>query len=295
MNLIATLLCVAAAALAVPHTPSLLVSPSELAGMLKDPSVLVLHIADTMASFEEAHIPGAQFVRYGGFAVDGPDGLRSELPPIDELERAFEAAGVSDNSRVVVYGNSPVAAARAFFTLDVLGHPRVALLDGGLRAWRAETRPIETGAARPPARAGRFTPRLDTRKIADAAFIEQHLPPRAAGAIALVDVRPDAEFLGTDHGPGGAHAAGHIPGARQLPWTALVGADGRFLARERLEAKLREAGAAPDKPVVSYCMVGMRASVIYFVASYLGYDARLYDGSIVDWSRRRLPVKTGRQ
>ena len=89
-------------------------------------------------------------------------------------------------------------------------------------------------------------------------------------------------------------AAGHIDGARQLPWGSLVGPDGRFLPVDQLRAKLAAAGAAPGKPVVSYCMVGMRASVVYFVARHLGLDARLYDGSIVDWSRRRLPTRTGR-
>jgi thiosulfate/3-mercaptopyruvate sulfurtransferase len=297
MGCIATMVWVAAVALAVPHTvaPALLVPTGELARMLNDPSVVVLHVTDRAASFEQGHIPGAQLLRYGDFAVEGRDGLGSELPPVDQLERVFEAVGVSDDSRVVVYGNSPVAAARAFFTLDVLGHRRVALLDGGLRAWRAENRPIETGAGRHPARAGQFTPRLDTRRIADAAFIQQRFLPPAPRVIALIDVRPDPEFVGTDEGHGGAHAAGHIPGARQLPWDTLVAADGRFLPRAGLEARLRRAGAAPGKPVVSYCMVGMRASVVYFVARYLGYDARLYDGSIIDWSRRRLPVKTGRQ
>ena len=276
-------------------TSSLLVSPAELADMLNDPSVVVLHVADDTSAFEAGHIPGARVVRYRDFAVDGPDRLGSELPALDELERVFEAVGVSDDARVVVYGNSSVAAARAFFTLDVLGHPRVALLDGGLRAWRAENRPIETGPAQRPTPPGHFTPRLDRRRLADAAFIQQRLSPRQPSAMALVDVRPDPEFLGTDGGHGGAHAAGHIPGARQLPWDALVGRDGRFLPRDRLESKLREAGAAPGRPLVSYCMVGMRASVVYFVARHLGYDARLYDGSIVDWSRRQLPVTSGRQ
>jgi thiosulfate/3-mercaptopyruvate sulfurtransferase len=94
---------------------------------------------------------------------------------------------------------------------------------------------------------------------------------------------------------GGQHAPGHIRGARQLTWDSLVGPDGRFLSRGELEAKLRAAGAAPGKPVVAYCMVGMRASVVYFVARHLGLEARLYDGSIVDWSHRGLPVVTGRE
>jgi thiosulfate/3-mercaptopyruvate sulfurtransferase len=109
--------------------------------------------------------------------------------------------------------------------------------------------------------------------------------------MALVDVRPDDEFFGNDT-MGGAHAPGHIAGARQLTWNSLVAADGRFLPRDELRRRLDAVGATPGRPVVAYCMVGMRASVVYFVSRLLGHDARLYDGSIVDWSRRRLPTVT---
>ena len=118
---------------------------------------------------------GARFIRYGDFAVDGDAGVGSELPTVDQLKRVFEAAGVSDTSRVVIYGSgAPVAAARAFFTLDAAGHPRVALLDGGLAAWRAEKRPLETGAGATVTR-GTFTPRINAARVADAAFIQQKM------------------------------------------------------------------------------------------------------------------------
>ena len=79
-------------------------------------------------------------------------------------------------------------------------------------------------------------------------------------------------------------------GAKQLPWNSLVDASGKFLPAEQLRARLERAGAVRGTPVVVYCMVGMRASVAYFVSRYLGHDVRLDDGSIVDWSRRKLPV-----
>jgi thiosulfate/3-mercaptopyruvate sulfurtransferase len=274
----------------VKPTAAMLVRVADLAAHLADPDLVVLHVADQASRFEEAHIPGARFLRYGDFAVDGAGHLQSELPAAADIERVLEAAGVSDRSRVVVYAANPVYAARAFFTLDAFGHARVAVLDGGLNAWRAAGQPVESGAATAP-RAGSFTPRLNAERVATAAFIQQQMP---AKGIALVDVRPDPEFTGSDGGMGGVHAAGHIDGARQLTWNALVNADGTFLPPDQLQAKLAAAGVAPGRPVVSYCMVGMRASVVYFVARYLGHDARLYDGSIVDWSQRRLPVKTGR-
>lgn len=264
-----------------------LISASELAQRLGDPQLVVLHVVDRASSFEQAHIPGARPMRYDEVAIDGPDGLGAEVPALADLERVFEAAGVSDSTQVVLYGNT-VAAARVFFTLDVAGHDRVMLLDGGLRAWQAEKRPVETGMPAQPKR-GTWAPRLRTDRLATPQWIQQE-----AARISLVDVRPDDEFTGADGGMGGMHAPGHIEGARQLPWNTLVASDGKFLPVDELRAKLRAAGADGRKPVVAYCMVGMRASVVYFVARHLGFDAQLYDGSIVDWSRRRLPTTRGR-
>ena len=73
-----------------------------------------------------------------------------------------------------------------------------------------------------------------------------------------------------------------------------MSSDGTFLPKDQLKTRLEGAGVVSGRPVVAYCMVGMRASVVYFVARYLGYDARLYDGSIMDWSQRKLPVKAGK-
>jgi thiosulfate/3-mercaptopyruvate sulfurtransferase len=212
----------AVAALAMPTQAqkprSLLVSTTELAERLASPTVVVLHIGDRRESFEQGHIPGARFVAYLDVAVDGPHRLGTELPSSEEAARTFAAAGVSDGSHVVIYGTNPVVAARAFFTLDALGHRNVALLDGGVAAWRAENRPVETGPGN-PVRAGMFTPRLHGSRIVDATFVQRAIGT-APASIALIDVRGDPEFLGTDSGHGGAHRPGHIPGAQQLPWNA---------------------------------------------------------------------------
>ena len=122
-------------------------------------------------------------------------------------------------------------------------------------------------------------------------LVQQLESPR----IALVDARPDAEFTGADGGMGGMHPAGHLAGARQLVWTDLVSRSVAVPPRRRAARQARRRRCAkPGVPVVSYCMVGMRASVIYFVARHLGYDAKMYDGSIVDWGHRKLPVRSGR-
>ncbi|MGE0359945.1 MAG: sulfurtransferase [Vicinamibacterales bacterium] len=280
-----------AAAVAAPSS-GLLVSPAELAARLAAPGVVVLHVEDRPGDFANGHVPGARLVRYGDFAVDGPTDLGSELPPIEALREVFHAAGVGAASEVVVYG-SAIGATRAFFTLDYLGHPNVKLLNGGIGAWRTAGQTVDLGlAAAPPRDPGtlaRLTPRPQVVAQADW-LVKQLESPR----IALVDARPDAEFTGADGGMGGMHPAGHLAGARQLVWTDLVSRSSLFLPDADLRARLEAAGARPGVAVVSYCMVGMRASVIYIVARHLGFDAKMYDGSIVDWGNRKLPVRSGR-
>jgi thiosulfate/3-mercaptopyruvate sulfurtransferase len=277
---------------ALAAAPGLLVSPADLAGMLTDPAVIVLHAEQTGSDFPQGHVPGARPIRFVDFAVDGPDDLRSELPPVDTLRAVFERAGVGAKSRVVIYG-SPIVSTRAFFSLDYLGHPNVKVLNGGLAAWRAEGRPVQTGEPAPSAPETGSLARLTVRPdvLAHATWLVERLQsPR----MALVDARPDAEFTGDDNGMDGAHVPGHLAGATQLVWTDLVSRSSQFLPDDQLRAKLVAAGAKSGVPVVSYCMIGMRASVVYFVARHLGFDARMYDGSIVDWTRRKLPAVRGR-
>jgi len=290
MSTAAMLVALSASALAGPS--GRLLSPADLAARLTAPGVVVLHIEDRPGDFANGHVPGARPVRYGDFAVDGPGEVGSELPPVDVLREVFHAAGVGAASEVVVYG-SAIGATRAFFTLDYLGHPDVKVLNGGLGAWRTAGQRVEVGVAAAPTRdpgtLARLTPRPQVVAHADW-LVAQLESPR----IALVDARPDAEFTGADGGMGGMHPAGHLAGARQLVWTDLVSRSSQFLPDADLRVKLEAAGARSGVPVVSYCMVGMRASVIYFVARHLGFDAKMYDGSIVDWGHRKLPVRSGR-
>ena len=138
MSTILTALAVLAAA-----APGLLVSPAELAASLKDPATVVIFVDSNEANFVAGHIPDARFVSYDQIAIDA-DGLSSELPPVDQLRKVLGAVGISDKSKVVIYG-AAIPAARMFFTLDYLGHPNAKLLNGGLNAWKASGGAIEIG------------------------------------------------------------------------------------------------------------------------------------------------------
>ena len=277
----------------VAASSGLLVSADELATMLKDPTVVVVAVGNSPDDFTAGHIPGARFVLYDEIAP-AIDGLQSELPPVETLRRVLANAGIGDRSTVVIYG-SPIAATRMFFTLDYFGHPDARVLNGGLTAWKARGGQLEVSP--PPAFAesttagSTLTPKPNPGRVVSADWIKERLStPR----IKLLDARPDPEYTGSDGGMNGMHVVGHLPGAEQLVWNTLLDSNGKFLPDADLRKKYEAIGAASDTPLVSYCMVGMRASVTYFVARHLGYDARMYDGSIVDWSRRKLPAVKGR-
>ena len=266
---------------------NLLVSAGWLAAHLNDRDLVLLHVAPNRTAYDEGHLPGARFLPTSSILTD-QNGDSNELPPVERLDSVFEAVGVSDNSRIVVYGPS-LAAARAFFTLDYLGHGgRVALLDGSVEAWKAGGRSLT--AEVPRIARGNFTPRPQPERVGDAGWVSARLGnPR----ISLIDARPRAQFTGAEPGDGVARP-GHIPGAANLFWEDLFLSreDPRLKDLQTLHTLFRQAGVNHGDTVVAYCRSGMQASFAYFVARYLGYETRMYDGSFLDWSRRtNLPVE----
>ena len=267
---------------------TLLVSTEWLARHLADRHVVVVRAGHhTEDDFAREHIPGARYLSYMDIATpDGP--VPTELPPVAQLARAFERVGVADGTRVVLYGD-PMSVARAFFSLDYLGHPRVAVLDGGLRKWKADGRPVTAEAA--PAARGTLTPHPRPEIVARADWVRARLgDPR----VALLDTRTVEEFEGRGSRRG-LPSDGHLPGARHLEWEQLLSDtdDTRFRDRRELAELFRARGVAQGDTVITYCLVGMRASLSYFVARYLGYSARMYDGSYAEWSARGLPLVRG--
>ncbi|MFZ5623373.1 MAG: sulfurtransferase [Gemmatimonadota bacterium] len=281
-------LLLATALVAPPDSlPGVFVSTAWLSGHLGDPSVVIVHVDRDRKVFDAGHLPGARFLPLGAIVVTR-DGLPNELPPVAQLDSVFESLGVTNESRVVFYGD-PLGAARAFFTLDVLGHgDRAAILDGGLAQWRAEGRAVTTMA--PVFSRGNFIPAPRTDVVVSADEVNRERLTRAA---ALLDARPQDEYTGLKAGEG-VPRPGHIPTATNLFWQTLL-VDGGTVLRPRDELTQRFAAAgAGGQPVVTYCRTGVQASYLYAVARHLGLAPRLYDGSFIEWSRRGdLPVTLG--
>jgi thiosulfate/3-mercaptopyruvate sulfurtransferase len=271
-----------AAAQAVPPVP-VIVSGVWLASRLADPRIAVLHVVSNRLEYEVGHVPGARLVQLSSLAPS-LGGLSTQLPSEAQLDSVLELAGVSDGMHVVVYGD-PLRAARAFVTLEYAGFAgRVSVLDGGMDSWREAGRPISHEAAT-PAR-GSLTLTLNPEVVADAPWIQSN---SARASVALLDARTPEFYLGFS--AGSTPRAGHIPNAMNVPFSSLTGE----LTTLRDELKVRRlfegAGAAPGDTVVTYCHVGLQASLLYLSARRLGYAARIYDGSYEDWSRRtELPV-----
>ena len=279
---------IAAAAPAV--RSDMLVSTGWLAQHLTDPKITILHVSRDRMIYDAGHIPGARFVALSEIVVTR-GGILNELPPAAALKSVFERAGVSDDSRVVLYGDASILpATRAYFTLDYLGHEAAALLDGGLPKWKAESRPLAKET--PEVKQGRFTPRprpevvVDINAVKDLSFAATNSPKASP---VLMDARTTGEFSGTTPASSEIPRPGHIPGAANVYWMqGQASKDDMSLLPEAGLRKLYEgAGVTPDRPVVTYCNTGMQASQSYFTLKYLGYDARLYDGSFSEWSNAK--------
>ena len=232
------------------------------------------------AAYLEGHIPGAAFLDLDTDLSDPPgERGRHPLPDPARFEQAARGSGISGNSRVIAYDEAGEGgAARLWWLLRHFGHDAVAVLDGGLAAWRDQDGPLEADVHEPPA--GDFTARERTGDTADAEEIER-------GGLALVDARAPERYAGETEPMD--PAAGHIPGARNVPF-AQVAPGGRYLDSKELRARLaREDGGE----IVAYCGSGVSACTVVLAAEVAGVPARLYPGSWSEWCVRAGAIETG--
>jgi thiosulfate/3-mercaptopyruvate sulfurtransferase len=268
----------------------MLVTVDWLGEHLHDPSLVLLQIGEKK-DYDKGHIPGAQFLEYESISTPHGQGLMLELPPMEQLVSAFEKLGVSNDSHIILYfgTNWVTPTTRVYWTLDYMGlGDRTSILNGGLVAWEATHHPASTESKLPAK--GSITPAARKEIVADAAWVSSHL--NQAG-VTIIDARAH-EFYTGSQGDGNPRS-GHVPGATNLSYLDVVDQDNnKFKSADALKELFKAAGLKPGNLMVSYCHIGQRATVLYFTAKMLGYDAKMYDGSWEDWSHRKdLPIATG--
>ncbi|MFU1478772.1 3-mercaptopyruvate sulfurtransferase [Roseovarius sp. C7] len=264
-----------------------LVSTGWLADHLKDPDVRVLdgtwHMPatgrDAKAEFEARHIPNARF-----FDIDDVSDHRSDLPhmvpPVEKFMSRVRALGVGDGHKIVVYDAQGLfSAARVWWLFRLMGHDQIAVLDGGLPKWLYENRPTEDTP--PVIRDRHMTVRRRPEMLRDVTQVAQ---ASKLGDHTILDARSAARFRGDAPEPREGLRAGHIPGARNTPYTDFLNADGTMKSPEALRAVFDAAGADLSKPVITTCGSGVTAAVINLALARIGKtDHALYDGSWTEW------------
>lgn len=268
-----------------------IVSTAWLAEHLSDPDLVIFDTTkylpnepkDGLTEFAAAHIPGARFFDIDDVADQDTD-LPHMVPTPGRFAARMAALGVSNATMCVFYDQKGLAsAARGWWLMGLFGHDRAAVLDGGLPKWRAEGRPIETGA---PSPATPTSFRADwrptrVRGIGDVIANLEHAREL------VLDARAAARFHAQAPEPRPGMRAGHIPGSANLPYTELLAPDATLLPPEALRARLTEAGADGSRPVVTSCGTGVTACILTLAMTVAGLPAgAVYDGSWTEWGGR---------
>jgi len=285
---------------AMPPFPAVL-GPDELRAGLADPDLVVLDGSwylpsasrNAYAEYLAGHVPGALFFDLEA-ECDPGSAYPHMMPSADRLAARMSARGIGTGHLIVVYDASGTmfSAPRVRWMLRAAGHPRVAVLDGGLSGWReAGGEVTRTVTARPPAQfVADPVPGLvrTWRDVRDAL---------ADGRIQVVDARSPDRFAGTAPEPRPGVRSGHIPGSWSIHYAGLVDpGTGHLLPRRLLERLVNEAGLDPTRPVIASCGSGVTACAVALAIELLGgEDVSVYDGSWAEWgSRSDLPVGTAR-
>jgi thiosulfate/3-mercaptopyruvate sulfurtransferase len=264
---------------------SILVTAQWVKDHQSDPKVVLVQVNFLKLDYDAEHIAGARYLWPGSLAPDSPLGAMNE-PDLKSAQMIVEDLGISNDSHIVLYfvRNEVSPTARIFLTFENLGMKgKVSLLDGGLEAWK------KTGFATtkdlPPVKKGKFKP-ASLGFIVDKDYVLKNLNSNSA---VIVDARMKKFYDGE---PVGNPRDGHIAGAKNIPYPDLIDPNNFIKPVDQLQGYFTPVVDSKQKEVVTYCFIGQTASVVYLAGRILGYNMKLYDGSMQEWSRiKELPME----
>ena len=274
--------------------PDTLVSTDWVAEHASDPNVRIVEVDVNMAAYAEGHVPGAIAWAWNKQLCDT---VRRDILPQEAFETLMADSGIGNDTTVVLYGdNNNWFAAWAFWQLKIYGHKDVRIMNGGRNKWIAEGRELSTDVPKP----SRAQYRASKADLSLRAILPQVQAAIQHGSVPLVDVRSPQEFSGEILSPPGlpetCQRGGHIPYARNIPWSKACNDDGTFRSSDELRRIYASEGIDGSKPVVAYCRIGERSSHTWFVLKYLlGFpNVSNYDGSWTEWGNLvGAPVEKG--
>jgi thiosulfate/3-mercaptopyruvate sulfurtransferase len=260
------------------------VSADWLAQNLSDPKVKIIEVSTEAGLYERGHIQNAvNFVWHTDFV----DPVNRDIVSQEKFTALAQKAGINKDSTVVLYGDkNNWFAAWGAWIFNIYGQTDVRILDGGRVKWEKDARALTTAV--PAAGSGNFVATKPDNTLR-ATLAKDVLPVATGKAKAdLIDIRSADEFSGKIFAPAGfqelAIRAGHIPGAKNIPWGLNVNADGTFKSVAELKKLYADAGIDGKQPIITYCRIGERSSLTWFVLSeILGYSVKNYDGSWTEY------------
>jgi len=264
---------------------SILVTAQWLKEHQSDAKVVLVQVNFLKLDYDAEHIIGARYLWPGSLAPDSPLGAMNE-PDLKIAQQVVEDLGISNDSHVVLYfvRNEVSPTARIFLTFENLGMKgKVSLLDGGLEAWKKAG--FETTKDVPTAKKGKFKP-ASLGYIVNKDYVLKNLNSTSA---VIVDARMKKFYDGE---PVGNPRDGHIAGAKNIPYPDLIDPNNFIKPIDQLQSYFTPVIDSKEKEIVTYCFIGQTASVVYLAGRILGYNMKLYDGSMQEWSRiKELPME----
>jgi len=271
---------------ATTNAQNIIVSPQWLNENMNDPDLVIVQPSFLKLDYDNEHIKGARYLWPDWLTANSPEGTYNPPDPKDAT-KVLQELGINKNSKVVLchaFGDVSITA-RMFITLENLGlKDRVYYLNGGLTAWKKAGFPVTKEL--PMVKKGNFVATASVPLLVDKEYVLQSLKTKSAE---VVDARMKRFY---DGDPTGNPRDGHITGALNLAYTDMIDSTNSIKPTEVLLKNFQAVLPDKNKEVVTYCFIGQTASVIYLTGRSLGYNVKVYDGSMQEWSRLpELPME----